>query len=246
MSVTFNQEVCDDIGVSSQLFAPAVTDRGCNDMCSSPCVNFLELLARSLMEHNVINSIRGINNDGNALCDVASSDEGIDNKIILGWWKNTEEENVCHTDILFNRIITDSSEAGFDHLILLGQSHAGKKFTYMISNTNWAWGNGLKLDLFTLWDGASLEGPVTAVGSRPKFVLNFFESCGLCWPFQSGTAYEWWQQGSHITDADEEHDLSFCFSHNALARSVFVHTRTEEVMTEIITDIRDEARPGQD
>jgi hypothetical protein len=234
--ITTDAQACQGIGRSAALFSPQVTQRGCNDMCCDTCTNFLALLAKTLSDHKLANTVRGINNDGNATCNIASSEEGINNEIVIGWWRNTTEEWVCSTQVVFNDIISHFRDDGNTHLILLGQSHGGKKLTDMVNN--WPWGNGLKLDLLVLWDATSLAGAVQSVGSRPKFVLNFFQKNGL--------SPQSFQEGDHVAEANEEYDFSGCVSHDALARSIFVHSKTEETIANVITNIRNNARPGTD
>jgi len=245
-SVKADENVCESLGRSAALFPTTTTERGCNDMCCSSCTNILELLARTLINHGLANKVRGIKNDGNEMCTVASSENNIENEIVLGWWRNTKEESACHTDIVFNDIIADFYRAGNRHVILLGQSHGGQKLTEMINGDGWI--NDITIDLFVLWDGTgpncriqsdgSVVCAVQSVGDKPKYVLNFFQKNGLSWQ-------EFWQ-GDHVIQANEEYDFSGCLSHNAIARSIFVHETTDAAIYRTVVNIRNAARPGDD
>ena len=118
-------------------------------------------------------------------------------------------------------------------MILLGQSHGGAKFAGMVRD-HWRWDNDLKIVLFVSWDSADLGGGVSSVGDRPETVLAFFQRGDLAH----------WQNGKHIEQATEEHDLTDHLSHNAIARSEFVHDKTATFIRDAISSIRGRSRGG--
>ena len=130
-------------------------------------------------------------------------------------------------------ILDEYRADGGRHVILVGQSHGCAKFAGM-TRDHWRWGNDLSVELFVSWDGADLGGGVSSVGDVPKTVLAFYQRDDLAH----------WQNGQHIEQATEEHELTKLFSHNAIARSAFVHDKTATFIRDTISSVRGRARGG--
>ncbi len=79
-----------------------------------------------------------------------------------------------------------------------------------------ALGRRIDVELFVAWDATHAGGAITSVGSRPRRIVNFYQT----------TNPLWFQNGGRIAGAHLQYDLSGCFSHNAIARSAFVHDTT--------------------
>ena len=75
---------------------------------------------------------------------------------------------------------------------------------------------------------------MSSVGAVPKTVLAFYQRDDLAH----------WQNGQHIEQATEEHELTKLFSHNAIARSAFVHEKTATFIRDTISSVRGRARGG--
>jgi hypothetical protein len=73
---------------------------------------------------------------------------------------------------------------------------------------------------------------VDRVGSRPRHTLSFFQYSNPV-PFQNGAP---------LQDPSEQYNLDGCFSHNAIARSQFVHHKTAEAVKQALVALRDRAR----
>ena len=103
-----------------------------------------------------------------------------------------------------------------------------------MTRDHWRWDNDLTVDLFVSWDGADLGGGVSSVGDVPKTVLAFYQRADIA-P---------WQNGHHIEQASEQHELTDLFSHNAITRSAFVHDKTATFIRNTISSVRGKARGG--
>jgi hypothetical protein len=249
-TVTRNDEGCENKHLNG-VFLKDLTPKAsinCNNFCNPDCTNFFEHLAAEIMDGNgLADHVDFINNPGTELCDAGRDNPGgLHNRIVVGKWRNTEEEGVpgCQTDLQFNDLIDDFKNQGGKSLILIGQSLGGAKLTHM-QRDNWRWGN-LNLELLVLWDATSLgeDGSMTlndhesygvrTVGSRAKKVLSFFQ-------YDNGAAF---QNGAPLTDRDdaEQHDYNQCLTHNGIARGQFIHHRTTEVVKEALVAARDRAR----
>ena len=222
-------------GISSELIRTLTTNRNvqCNDLCDENCTNFLEHLGLRLMnDESLASELKSIRKSG--YCNRRSNDEGLANQIIVGKWENSELEPVRPAGIRTWEDILDEYRAdGGRHVILVGQSHGCAKFAGM-TRDHWRWGNDLSVDLFVSWDGADLGGGVSSVGDVPKTVLAFYQRDDLAH----------WQNGHHIEQATEEHELTKLFSHNAIARSAFVHDKTATFIRDTISSVRGKARGG--
>jgi len=226
----------------------------CNDLCNSGCTNFIEHLAVRLLDRNLANELQAINNPGTDFCQHRTNARGVTNKIVVGKWRNSEQEGVCGTSVTFNKQIDALRDAGSGgHVILIGQSQGGAKFADMVRD-HWRWADAVSVDLYVSWDASSFTGlptftsntpcrgsllgePCTSmgtrsVGSRPKKVLHFFQYHDPI-PFQNGAP---------IQQATEAHDLNVCFSHNAIARSQFVHHTTADAVAAALRALRDAHR----
>ena len=133
----------------------------------------------------------------------------------------------------WERILDEYRSSGGRYVILVGQSHGCAKFAGM-ARDHWRWDTDLTVELFVSWDGADVPGGVSSVGPRPKTVLAFFQRDD---PWH-------WQNGQHIEQATEEHDLTGLFSHNAIARSGFVHDKTVTFVRDAIASVRARTRGG--
>ena len=222
-------------GISSELIRTLTTNRNvqCNDLCDRDCTNFFEHLGLRLMnDESLASELKSIRASG--YCNRRTNDEGLANQIILGKWENSELEPVRPAGIRTWEDILDEYRAdGGRHVIVVGQSHGCAKFAGM-TRDHWRWGNDLTVDLFVSWDGADLAGGVSSVGDVPKTVLAFYQRDDLA-P---------WQNGHHIEQATEEHELTKLFSHNAIARSAFVHDKTATFIRDTISSVRGKARGG--
>ncbi|MGZ8443122.1 MAG: hypothetical protein ACXWXZ_06965 [Candidatus Binatia bacterium] len=222
-------------GISSELIRTLTTNRNvqCNDLCDENCTNFLEHLGLRLMnDESLASELKSIRNSG--YCNRRSNDEGLANKIVVGKWENSELEPVRPAGIRTWEDILDEYHAdGGRHVILVGQSHGCAKFAGM-TRDHWRWGNDLSVDLFVSWDGADLGGGVSSVGDVPKTVLAFYQRDDLAH----------WQNGQHIEQATEEHELTKLLSHNAIARSAFVHDKTTTFIRDTVSSVRGKARGG--
>jgi hypothetical protein len=225
----------------------------CNDLCNAGCTNFIEHLALRLLNANLANDLQSVNNPGTEFCHRRTNANGIANKIVIGKWRNTEQEGVCGTSVTFNKLIDTLRDSGNGHVILIGQSQGGAKFADMVRD-HWRWADAVSVDLYVSWDASSFTGVPTfvsntacrgsllgepctsmgtrSVGSRPKKVLHFFQYHDPI-PFQNGAP---------IAQATEAHDLNVCFSHNAIARSQFVHRTTADAVAATLRAIRDGER----
>jgi hypothetical protein len=75
---------------------------------------------------------------------------------------------------------------------------------------------------------------VRSVGNRPRQTVSFFQYSDWA-PFQNGAPL--------LQPAGaEQHDLDGCFSHNAIARSQFVHDETAEAVKRALEALRGRAR----
>ncbi len=222
-------------GISSELIRTLTTNRNvqCNDLCDRDCTNFLEHLGLRLMnDESLAGELKSIRASG--YCNRRTNDEGLANQIIVGKWENSELEPVRPAGIRTWEDILDEYRAdGGRHVILVGQSHGCAKFAGM-TRDHWRWGNDLTVDLLVSWDGADLAGGVSSVGDVPKTVLAFYQRDDIA-P---------WQNGHHIEQATEEHELTKLFSHNAIARSAFVHDKTATFIRNAISSVRGKARGG--
>jgi len=225
----------------------------CNNLCNSACTNFMEHLGDRLVDMNLANELQGINNPGTELCARRTNPNAIANKVVVGKWRNTEEEGVCGTSVTFDKLLDGLRDGGGGHVILIGQSQGGAKFAGMVRD-HWRWADALSVDLFVSWDASSFTGVPTfvsnvpcrgsvlgepctsmgtrSVGSRPKKLLHFFQYHDPI-PFQNGAPMQ---------QAGEQHDLNACFSHNAIARSQFVHHTTADAVAAALRAVRDAQR----
>jgi hypothetical protein len=218
----------------------------CNDHCNPSCTNFFEHLAAEIMANGLADHVDFINNPGTQLCAPRDVQSGLRNRIVVGKWRNTEEENVpgCQTPLQFNDILDDFEAQGGRSVILIGQSLGGAKLARM-QRDNWRW-DGVTLELLVLWDATSLgeDGSVTlnghdsngvrTVGSRAKRVLSFFQ-------YDNAMAF---QNGAPLGDRSdaEQHDYNQCLTHNGIARGQFIHHRTAEAVKTAVQAARDRAR----
>lgn len=225
----------------------------CNNLCNTACTNFMEHLGDRLVDMNLANELQGINNPGTELCARRTNPNAIANKVVVGKWRNTEEEGVCGTSVTFDKLLDGLRDAGGGHVILIGQSQGGAKFAGMVRD-HWRWADAVSVDLFVSWDASSFTGVPTfvsnvpcrgsvlgepctsmgtrSVGSRPKKLLHFFQYHDPI-PFQNGAPMQ--QTG-------DQHDLNACFSHNAIARSQFVHHTTADAVAAALRSVRDAQR----
>ena len=248
-TVTRNDEGCAEKNLNG-VFLGDLTPKAsinCNNFCNASCMNFFEHLAAEIMDQNdLADHVEFINNPGEALCAARDNPGGLHNRIVVGKWRNTEEENVpgCQTDLRFNSMIDEFAEAGGKSLILIGQSLGGAKFT-KLQRDHWRW-DGVTLELLALWDATSLgeDGTVVLnlhpsfgvrrVGDQAKKVLSFFQ-------YDNVAAF---QNGARLQDRSdaEQHDYNQCLSHNGIARSQFVHHRTTDLVKAALIAARDRVR----
>jgi hypothetical protein len=108
---------------------------------------------------------------------------------------------------------------------------AGAKLAATVKDY-WRWGRRIDLFLFVSWDATHLGGGITSLGQRPQRVINFFQKDN---PLH-------FQNGDSIEEADVEFNLTGCLSHNAIARSAFVHEETYKDVRSTLARIRAVAR----
>lgn len=246
-----DKDVCASKGVDPAFLADLtpMASVNCNDFCNTGCTNFFEHLALRIMnDRGLADALDAINNPGDKLCDPRTNKGGVHNHIMVGKWRNTEEELACGTPIKFDKIIDEFRATGGKSLILIGQSQGGAKFAGMVRD-HWHWGDDIHLELLVLWDATSFDVVsfsghpgitsmgVRKVGPHPKRILDFFQYSNLV-PFQNGAPMDPTEPHSNL----EQVDLDGCFSHNGIARSQFVHHHTADVVGEVIRTIRDRAR----
>ena len=240
--IAVNEDQCRLRGIPSDLISLLTTNRNiqCNDLCDENCINFMEHLALRLMnDEGLADELKSIS--GSGYCHERTNDNGLNNRIILGKWENSELEPARPPGIrTWEDILDNYRSLGHHHVIMVGQSLGGAKFAGMIRD-HWRWANDLQVALFVSWDSTDLGGGVSSVGDRPATVLAFFQTDNVWW--QEGP-HIWWQEGKHIEQATEEHDLTKLFSHNAIARSCFVQDKTVAFVREAIQSIRGGARHG--
>ncbi len=231
--ITVDSARCLQRGFSPQLIEELITNRNiqCNNLCDVGCTNFIEHLGERLMFDELLaNELKSIAHA--TFCHERSSNNGILNRIILGKWENSELEPMRPPGIMtFEDILDRHRQDGHQHVILVGNSQGGAKFAEMIRD-HWRWDQSLTIALFVSWDSTHAFGGITSVGNKPRRVVNFFQTANLIW----------FQNGARIQEADEEFDLTNCFSHNAVPRSAFVHDSTVAVIRDAIARIRDSAR----
>ena len=157
------------------------------------------------------------------------------NQVIVGKWENSELEPVRPPGIrTWEQILDNYRSLGKHHVILVGQSHGGAKFAGM-TRDHWRWDNDLTVDLFVSWDSADLGGGVLERWAGAQDSVGVLSDC------QSRTGGK---HGKHIDEATEEHDLTHLFSHNAIARSQFVHDKTMTFISDTVSSVRRRVRGG--
>lgn len=232
--VQVDRDECRRRGIDPTLIRTLTTNRNiqCNDLGDGDCVNFIEHLALRLEKDGLVGRLDCTKDSG--LQELGTFETGLRNRVILGKWENSEREQFRPPGILtWEQILTGYRANGGHQVILLGQSQGGAKFAEMVKD-HWAWDNDLDIALFVSWDATSFYGGIDDVGSRPQKVLGFYQTAH---PVH-------WQRGSSIRQATEEHDLTHLFSHNAIARSEFVHDKTATFIRETVGRIRNRARRG--
>lgn len=233
--VQVDRDACRRRGIDPTLIRTLTTNRNiqCNDLDDTDCVNFIEHLARRLQEDGLLDQLDCLT--GSGLQELDTFETGLRNLVVLGKWENSEREQLRPPGILtWEYILTRYRDTGGHQVILLGQSQGGAKFAEMVKN-HWKWDNDLEIALFVSWDATSLFGGIDDVGPRPQKVLGFF---------QTAQDAVHWQTGNSIAQATEEHDLTDLFSHNAIARSEFVHDKTATFIRDTIRQIRNRRRSG--
>lgn len=229
----------DQCSVDPTLIEELMTDanRQCNDLCAG-CMNFIEHLGlRVLEEEDLASRLDTLRHKEETsqedFCVPRFNQFGLSHRVVLGKWENSEHELLRPAAIkTFESILDEFQQEGGGILLIVAQSLSGAKLAATVKD-HWRWGDSVDVALFVAWDATHLGGAITSVGSRPRRVVNFF---------QSVFRLDWWQVGGHIAEADVEHDLTGCFSHNALARSAFVHQATYEEVRAVIAEIRTNAR----
>lgn len=204
----------------------------CNDLCAN-CLSFIEHLGlRILNEENLANHLQSLRHKEVAsepnFCADRRNLDGITHRIILGKWENSEHEPFRPPAIkTFESILDEYEAAGGGALIIVAQSHAGAKLAATVKD-HWRWSDHIDVSLFVAWDATHLGGAITSLGQRPQRVLNFFQKDNSLWL----------QNGDSIAEADVEFNLTGCLSHNAIARSTFVHEETYKEVSLAIARIR--------
>src|SRR5688500_3241749 len=207
-----------DPGLIEELMHP--NNLWCNNLCEG-CVNFIEHLGlRVLEEEGLASTLESLRHKERTsepdFCHRRTNPDGISHRIVLGKWENSEHELLRPAAIkTFESILDEFQQDGGGTLLIVANSLAGAKFQATITNPHWRWGNSIDIALFVAWDITHTGGAIEWVGTRPARVVNFFQRDNI-----------WFQTGGPITEADVETDLTGCFSHNAIARSSFVHQST--------------------
>ena len=232
--IEVDEDACRLRGIPADLIRELTKNKNvqCNDLCDRNCTNFIEYLGEQLLKAGLADELKSIKDSG--YCNERENAESMHNQVIVGKWENSELEPVRPPGIrTWEQILDNYRSLGKHHVILVGQSHGGAKFAGM-TRDHWRWDNDLTVDLFVSWDSADLGGGVSSVGPVPKTVLAFYQTANLVW----------WQNGKHIDEATEEHDLTHLFSHNAIARSQFVHDKTMTFISDTVSSIRRRVRGG--
>jgi len=229
----------DHCSVDPTLIEELMTDanRQCNDLCAG-CLNFIEHLGlRVLEEEDLASHLDTLRHKEHTseddFCNPRFNPFGVSHRVVLGKWENSEHELLRPAPIkTFESILDEFQQDGGGTLLIVAQSLAGAKLAATVKD-HWRWGDNIDVALFVAWDATHLGGGINSVGPRPRRVVNFF---------QAAFRLDYWQTGASIAEADVEHDLTDCFSHNAIARSAFVHQTTYEELRAVIAEIRTAAR----
>lgn len=229
----------ENCSVDPTLIPELMTDenRQCNDLCAG-CLNFIEHLGlRVLEEEDLASRLDTLRHKEHTseddFCEPRVNPLGVSHRIVLGKWENSEHEWERPAAIkTFESILDEFQQDGGGTLLIVAQSLGGAKLTATVKDY-WRWGDSIDVALFVSWDATHLGGGINSVGPRPRRVVNFF---------QEAFRLDWWQRGAPIAEADVEHDLTDCLSHNAIARSAFVHQTTYEELRAAIAEIRTAAR----
>lgn len=229
----------DHCSVDPTLIEELMTDanRQCNDLCAG-CLNFIEHLGlRVLEEEDLASHLDTLRHKEHTseddFCNPRFNPFGVSHRVVLGKWENSEHELLRPAPIkTFESILDEFQQDGGGTLLIVAQSLAGAKLAATVKD-HWRWGDSIDVALFVAWDATHLGGGINSVGPRPRRVVNFF---------QAAFRLDYWQTGASIAEADVEHDLTDCFSHNAIARSAFVHQTTYEELRAVIAEIRTAAR----
>ena len=232
--ITTDPDQCD---VNKELISELMESNNvqCNDLCAD-CMNFVEHLGlRVLNEEGLADNLKSLRmreGSGPRYCARRYNSRGIRHRVVLGKWENSEHEPFRPEGIkTFESILDEFQEDGGGSLLIVAQSHAGAKLAATV-NDKWRWGGKIDVALFVAWDATHAGGAIHSVGSRPSRVINFFQTANFLY----------FQNGGRIEEADVEFDLTGCFSHNAIARSVFVHQTTYDELRVAIAKIRTLAR----
>jgi len=220
-------------------------NRQCNDLCAS-CTNFVEHLGLELFDGRLQDNGLPLERLASVLealqhkettqerdfCARRRNGDAFGHRVVLGKWENSEHEPFRPSAIkTFESVLDELHDAGGGSLIIVAQSHAGAKLAATV-NDKWRWGDKIKVELFVAWDATHLGGAIRSVGSRPRRVVNFFQTANLA-PYQNG---------GPIAESNVEQDLTGCFSHNALARSRLVHSVTYDEIRAALARILTGAR----
>jgi hypothetical protein len=187
---------------------------------------------RILNEENLANHLQSLRHKEAAseanFCAERRNSVGITHRIVLGKWENSEHEPFRPPEIkTFESILDEYDTAGGGALIIVANSLAGAKLAATVKD-HWRWEQRIDVCLFVGWDATHLGGGITSLGQRPKRVINFFQKDNLLY----------FQNGDSIAEADVEFNLTGCLSHNAIARSTFVHEETYKEVRLAIARIR--------
>lgn len=216
----------------------------CRSACN--CNSFLKHLSKRLIfSKNVAREVKSLSDQDTGekrYCDdkedpIINLESPSNSTIILGRWSHTEQEKNCHESTPKINAILDEyqNDDEIKYLIFLGQSHGGAKIVDMINN-DWRWGNNFDVRLLVLWDATDFGGGKDDVGSRPKQLLNFYQSNNL-WRFQNGKHVD-----TEMKLQERQLGLDDSTPHNLIPRVRLIHEITADKIEDTILLIRNQHR----
>ncbi len=131
--------------VNSELISDLMTPKNvqCNDLCDSTCVNFMEYLGLRLLKEDLAKTLESLNHKESKsqpdFCAKRVNRTGINNRVVLGKWENSEHEPFRPSAIrTFESILDELARSGGGKLLIVAQSHAGAKLAATVSD-KWRW-----------------------------------------------------------------------------------------------------------
>lgn len=104
----------------------------------------------------------------------------------------------------------------------------------------------LTVEMVVSLDATDEDGPITSYGSRPKRIVNFFQTEQPWWADMAAVNFGVgdFQRGAPIEGADVEHDLTNCVGHTDLDSALIVRSVTLDALKEMVQVVRHDVRYG--